>query len=296
MKQLLETYVNLLKDNNTEVRKNAIKQLSDLSKIVSQDIFLQKLFPFLPTLATDSNPMITEQITGVVIDLSKLFPDKVPPLFDLLLTSPTPQVRLLLLRRLNEVTLNETLVRRVVLDEGLDGPDWRVREEVAKHMAYLLSATRESEQQGKLLEIYLHLFVDSVSKVRETCRVSLCDVITLLGADFAFDNIISKLEKQYTETTNYLLQFNTLYTYQAIIHTIPQDPRCQVMLNTIVTEMNNSVPNLRFISCRILADLATLLPENVKNTVMAKMNELLKDEDRDVRYYAAQGLKVLGGL
>lgn len=59
MKQLLETYVNLLKDNNTEVRKNAIKQLSDLSKIVSQDIFLQKLFPFLPTLATDSNPMIT---------------------------------------------------------------------------------------------------------------------------------------------------------------------------------------------------------------------------------------------
>ena len=268
----------------------------------------------------------SEQITGVVIDLSKLFPDKVPPLFDLLLTSPTPQVRLLLLRRLNEVTLNETLVRRVVLDEGLDGPDWRVREEVAKHMAYLLSATRESEQQGKLLEIvseresnniqYLHLFVDSVSKVRETCRVSLCDVITLLGADFAFDNvilekrnetqIISKLEKQYTETTNYLLQFNTLYTYQAIIHTIPQDPRCQVMLNTIVTEMNvgvkrmneeqNSVPNLRFISCRILADLATLLPENVKNTVMAKMNELLKDEDRDVRYYATQGLQVLGGL
>lgn len=34
----------------------------------------------------------------------------------------------------------------------------------------------------------------------------------------------------------------------------------------------------------------------MKNTVMAKMNELLKDEDRDVRYYAAQGLKVLGGL
>ena len=73
----------------------------------------------------------SEQIASVVIDLAPAFPEKTAALFDLLLTSPTPQVRLLLLRRLNEVTLNESLVRCVVLDESLDGPDWRVREEVA---------------------------------------------------------------------------------------------------------------------------------------------------------------------
>ena len=61
-------------------------------------------------------------------------------------------------------------------------------------------------------------------------------------------------------------------------------------------DVQNRVPNLRFISCRIITDLAPLLPENVKNMVATKMNELLKDEDRDVRYYAAKGLKVLGGL
>lgn len=57
--QLLETYMSLLKDNNAEVRKNAIKQLTELSKVIPQEIFLQKLFPFLPTLATDSSPVIT---------------------------------------------------------------------------------------------------------------------------------------------------------------------------------------------------------------------------------------------
>ncbi len=31
--------------------------------------------------------------------------------------------------------------------------------------------------------------MDSVSKVRETCRMSLCNVITSLGADFAFENV-----------------------------------------------------------------------------------------------------------
>ena len=141
----------------------------------------------------------SEQIASVVIDLAPAFPEKTAALFDLLLTSPTPQVRLLLLRRLNEVTLNESLVRCVVLDESLDGPDWRVREEVAEHMACLLSATKDSPQQAKLLEIvgvrerphgqYLHLFVDTVSKVRETCRASLAAVVTALGADFVFSNV-----------------------------------------------------------------------------------------------------------
>lgn len=59
MSQLLETYMNLLKDNNAEVRKNAIQQLTELSRVIPQDVFLEKLFPFLPTLATDPSPVIT---------------------------------------------------------------------------------------------------------------------------------------------------------------------------------------------------------------------------------------------
>lgn len=94
-----------------------------------------------------------EQIASVVIDLGCVLPDKVSALFDLLLASPSPEVRLLLLRRLDEVTLTQSLVSRVVLDESLDGPDWRVREEVAKHMAYLLSATKDTDQQARLLDI-----------------------------------------------------------------------------------------------------------------------------------------------
>ena len=294
--QLLETFVNLLKDNNTEVKKNAIKQLTPLSAVLPREAFLSKLFPFISTLATDTNAAITEQIASVVIDLAPAFPEKTAALFDLLLTSPTPQVRLLLLRRLNEVTLNESLVRCVVLDESLDGPDWRVREEVAKHMACLLSATKDSPQQAKLLEIYLHLFVDTVSKVRETCRASLAAVVTALGADFVFSNIIDKLAAQYAETTNYLLQFNTLYAYEVVVRMAPKDPRSLPLLNTIVTELSNSVPNLRFISCRILTDLGEVLPADVKSATLAKMKELVKDEDRDVRSFATKGVQKLSSL
>ena len=55
----------------------------------------------------------------------------------------------------------------------------------------------------------------------------------------------------------------------------------------------NSIPNLRFISCCILTALANLLPADVKTKAITKMKELEGDSDRDVRYYATLGLKKL---
>ena len=55
------------------------------------------------------------------------------------------------------------------------------------------------------------------------------------------------------------------------------------------------MPNIRFISCRILSNLSDVLPADVKTKAIAKMTELQKDVDRDVRFYAASGLKKLAG-
>lgn len=76
----------------------------------------------------------------------------------------------------------------------------------------------------------------------------------------------------------------------------PKDPRSLPLLNTIVTELSNSVPNLRFISCRILTDLGEVLPADVKSATLAKMKELVKDEDRDVRSFATKGVQKLSSL
>ena len=293
---LLEPYLALFKDNYMEVRKNAIKQISALAACLEQSVFLEKIFTFLAPLAAETNPVITEQVASVVVDLCKLFPEKVNPLFELLLKSPAPQVRLLILRRLDEVALNESLVSSVVLTENLDGPDWRVREEVAKHMAYLLASTQGTPQLEKLIDIYLQLFVDKVSKVRETCRGSLATIITKLGADFAFDNVIKHLQKQYVETENYLWKFNILYTFEVVVKAVPTDARVAPLIETIMDEMDDNVPNLRFISCRILSNLGDLLPEDVKQKVVEKMKQQMEDTDRDVRYYAALGLKAFKAM
>ena len=56
-----------------------------------------------------------------------------------------------------------------------------------------------------------------MSRVRETCRLSVPKIIAALGADFAFEKIIGALEKQYEESSSYLLKFNILYTYELVV-------------------------------------------------------------------------------
>ena len=96
---------------------------------------------------------LRESVAGVIIDLISMYPKEMEPLLDKLLTSPTPAVRLLLLKRLDEIKLTESIIQKVILSESLDGPDWRVRDEVANHMAYLLKATNGTEMQLRLLDI-----------------------------------------------------------------------------------------------------------------------------------------------
>ena len=81
------------------------------------------------------------------------FPDEMAALFPLLLTNHNSQVRLIILRRLNEITLTEEQIKQIVLDEKLDGSDWRVREEVARHMDCLLKYTETNVLKERLLSI-----------------------------------------------------------------------------------------------------------------------------------------------
>ena len=56
---LLDPYLELLKDSNTEVRKNAIKQMSALATCLDSKVFLDKIYVVLPSLAAEANPVIT---------------------------------------------------------------------------------------------------------------------------------------------------------------------------------------------------------------------------------------------
>lgn len=108
--------------------------------------------------------------------------------------------------------------------------------------------------------------------------------------------MIKHLQKQYVETENYLWKFNIMYTYEVVVKEVPKDTRVAPLIATIIEEMDDTVPNLRFISCRILSNLSGLLAEDVKQKVVEKMKQLTKDVDRDVRYYAALGLKAFNAM
>ena len=163
MDLLSNAYIGLLKDNYADVKNTAIKQLAALAKILAREVFEQFFYPHITSLINDKTAgvlyesdvclMHSETVAGVMVDLSAVFPELVAPELSTLMNNLIPQVRLLLLQRLDEIQLNEELVNRLVLESPMDGPLWRIREEIARHICCLLVATKDTPQQEAVNEM-----------------------------------------------------------------------------------------------------------------------------------------------
>lgn len=94
-----------------------------------------------------------EEVANVVIELLSTFPDHMNALFPLLLSNTTSQVRLIILRRVDTITLTEEQVQTIVLEKQVEPLEWRVREEIARHIDCFLRDVKKGELQEKVLEL-----------------------------------------------------------------------------------------------------------------------------------------------
>ena len=145
--QFFTLFLKLLKDTMNEVKKAAIQQITSLVPTIPASVFTETLLPNLIALVSEKNQTISEVVASVSIDLFKSYPEEIPGLFNVLFEDITPQVRLIFLKRLNELTLTSEIIQKLVFEASLDDQNWRVREEIANHMNHLLASTKESSSQ-----------------------------------------------------------------------------------------------------------------------------------------------------
>ena len=145
--QFFTLFLKLLKDTMNEVKKAAIQQITSLVPTIPASVFTETLLPNLIALVSEKNQTISEVVASVSIDLFKSYPEEIPGLFNVLFEDITPQVRLIFLKRLNELTLTSEIIQKLVFEASLDDQNWRVREEIANHMNHLLASTQESSSQ-----------------------------------------------------------------------------------------------------------------------------------------------------
>jgi serine/threonine-protein phosphatase 2A regulatory subunit A len=304
--ELVSAYVQLLKDNEAEVRTAGAGQIPGFAKLIDRDIILSRLLPCVQSLSTDASQHVraalAKQITGLAPLLGKEATiDHLLPLFLQLLKDEFPDVRLHIISKIEEVNtvigidlLSQSLLPAIM--ELAEDKQWRVRQAIIEYIPLLakqLGMSFFDEQLGSLCMGWLG---DTVFSIREAATVNLKRLTEVFGVPWARKTIIPRILQMSTHA-NYLNRMTTVFAITTITPTLNLEAINDGVLQTVLGMTQDPIPNIRFNVAKCLEALATTLAKTGKegkdvarSKILPAIDALRNDPDADVRYFASKAL------
>jgi serine/threonine-protein phosphatase 2A regulatory subunit A len=269
---LIQTYVQLLRDQEAEVRAEALNSLLEISSSISREKILTIVFPAVCSVASDTsaNTHVIKNATDAVLQMSKVLGrevtvSKVVPLLEDLLKTENPEVRLHVLSGLGGVgeyagvDLLTPGILNILQKLVNDSPNWRIREAIMKCAVELAKYLGQDVFVRDLQELFLKFLTDSVSQVRESGVETLNSLLLYVREDWVVNTLLQRISEVYHQDLGYLHRITALRALSAC--KLPLDK-----LQPLFSEAaRDSVPNVRFCLCKILKekqglDLSALKP------------------------------------
>jgi len=135
---------------------------------------------------------------------------------------------------------------------------------------------------------------DCVFSIREAATNNLKKLTEVFGVEWAQNNIIPKVLALYTHP-NYLYRMTTLFAISVLAEVKGMKEVIQnSMLPLVIRMADDPVPNIRFNVAKTLYTLIKYLDTTVvQNKVRPCLQNLEKDKDRDVQFYAGRALRAI---
>lgn len=302
-----------MKDNEAEVRTAAAGQIPGFARLITPDVIISRLLPPIRDLSTDQSQHVRTALGGQITGLAPLLGKEATiehllPLFLHLLKDDFPDVRLNIISKLEQVNnvigidlLSQSLLPAIV--DLAEDKQWRVRQAIIEYIPLLatqLGVSFFDEQLGSLCMSWLG---DNVYSIREAATQNLRRLAEVFGAEWATNTIVPKV-LQMGNHPNYLYRMTTVFTITTIAPTLTPDILQGAVLQTILSLVDDPIPNIRFNVAKSLEVLAKTLiakggapGEEVTNRSIVPAVETLKqDADADVRFFADRALQNTIGL
>jgi len=128
--------------------------------------------------------------------------------------------------------------------------------------------------------------------------VNLKDIAEVFGSQWTVDHLLPKIVDQYSHNAGYANRVTTLQVLPQVSHVMTADQIVSLIVPLLIKATKDSVPNVRFCACRILAE--TIEKHNISSQgstvsmIKAALTELDQDTDVDVKYYAQRALLACG--
>jgi serine/threonine-protein phosphatase 2A regulatory subunit A len=303
----LESMVNLLRDNEQEVRTIAAEKLRDFAAALNEDgrdsVILSHLLEPIQSLAHDQCQHVRTALAGIVMGIAPLIGNKYTnenllPLYLHLLKDECSDVRLNIIKnihQLNQVMSIDQLMNSIlpaVVELAQDGK-WRVRLAIIEHMPLLAEQLGRDIFEQKLSDLVLGWLSDSVYAIREQA----CKNVTKLAKYFGQSWIQSCLTphlRQLSSEASYLRRLTTIFAVNNLVEILNGAQISQIVLPILQQSSKDDVPNVRFNvakSFKLIRECLSKNNEDLEGSDIAmKTKECLcvlrEDSDPDVKFYA----------
>uniref|UniRef100_A0A7S1R1L9 Uncharacterized protein n=1 Tax=Alexandrium catenella TaxID=2925 RepID=A0A7S1R1L9_ALECA len=305
---LMQPFIQLLKDNEQEVRKEAVRVIEPclLLKVpLSAEQLQTYILPQFPSLALDSAQPVRAALAQILGPVAKVLGREVTQrqllnLISDLMKDEFHDVRLNIVSHAGlicEVLSVDGLLHSLMhtIQNLVNDNHWRIRQSVVEQVPKLAKLFGVDMFQSKLEALYLSSLRDSVHSVRQAAILNLKEIADTFGPQWTVEHLLPKLIDLYSQSSGYANRVTTLHVLPQVSGVMTADQIVQFIIPLLIKATKDSVPNVRFTACRTLSWMMehhSLGSVSVKTVIKPTLMELEHDSDIDVQYYAQRALQL----
>ena len=269
--EVVETLVPLfsviIKDPVQQVRAALSGCIGPLAKSLGKEFTLDHLIPLLTDAVKDESPVIRYQSTGSIGSICEVLQD---PVF--------------------QKSLNQMISLMIALSQD---SNWRTRLAVLEQIPVLCRLHGRDFFESKLENLFLSFFGDSVYAVRAALTDQIGVLAEFLGEEWTTNHFLQKVLTLYSLTSPYSTRVAILQTLPRIASVMRDtEDVSKLLLPTLEKGCTDPVANVRFVACSVIAEIAnTGKKSSLRKSVINELDNLIKDNDIDVQYFALKALE-----
>jgi serine/threonine-protein phosphatase 2A regulatory subunit A len=305
---LLHPLIELMQDQEPDVRKAAVSALEDTAALLSPAEVVAFIVPLFPVISKDPVQQVRSALSTCIGPLSVSLGEDFTlthliPLLTDSVKDESPNIRFnatssigAICQVLQAKGYSQVLHQMVSLLHLLaQDSNWRTRLAVLEQIPVLCKLHGREFFESKLENLFLSFFGDSVHAVRSALTVQIGILGEMLGEEWTVDHFLQKILSLYSRSSSYSSRIAILQTLGKLVVVIRDANDIDRLLSpTLELGCNDAVANVRFVACSVIYDIMRLgdsRSASVRKFIKPKLESLVKDNDIDVRYFASRAVQ-----
>merc|ERR1712241_199896 len=281
---MMPSFIHLMKDNEQEVRKEAVRVIEaclNLQVPLTNKQLQDFILPQFQTLGLDSAQPVRAALAQVLGPVAKTLGRDITQrqllsLISDLMKDEFHDVRLNIVSHAGlicEVLSVDGLVHSLLhtIQSLIMDNHWRIRQSVVEQVPKLARLFGIDMFQSKLEALFLSSLRDSVHSVRQAAIQHVKEIAETFGSQWTIEHLLPKIVEQYSQSAGYANRVTTLLVLPQVSSVMTAEQIIQYVVPLLIKATKDSVPNVRFTACRTIA----WMMEN-HNIAVSHVNQQIK--------------------